>query len=190
MTLVELLVVIAIIALLAAILFPVLAKAREKARQTSCLSNLRQLATAGTLYADDYDGYYTRGQFWPFTSVHTWMNALEPYMKNTQILVCPSAKRGPDLYSYGYNIAFWGAGDLLDGMHGINDRVPVNEANVPLPSETLWIVDFERYWGCGLEYGYEQPELRHNEGANAAFVDAHAKLRKTFEQKLWTINED
>lgn len=190
MTLVELLVVIGIIAVLAAILFPVFARAREKARQTSCLSNLRQLATAGTLYADDYDGYYSRGQFWPFTSTHLWSDAFEPYMKNTQILVCPTARTGPGRYSYGYNISYWGAGDVLDAMHGIGDRVPVHESNVPLPAQTLWIVDFERYWGCGQEFGIEDPAFRHNEGANCAFVDGHAKLLKKPAANLWTINED
>ncbi len=189
-TLIELLVVIAIIAVLAAILFPVFARARERSRQTSCLSNLRQLATAGTLYADDYDGYYSRGQFWPFTSTHTWMDAIAPYTKNAQILVCPSARTEPGKYSYGYNIAYWGAGDLLDGMHGIHDAGPVHESAVPLPAETLWIVDFERYWGCGLEFGLEEPERRHNEGANCAFVDGHAKWHKTLAPRLWTINED
>jgi prepilin-type N-terminal cleavage/methylation domain-containing protein/prepilin-type processing-associated H-X9-DG protein len=189
-TLIELLVVIAIIAVLAGILLPVFAKARERGRQTSCLSNLRQLTTAGTLYADDYDGYYSRGQFAPFTSVHTWVNALEPYVKNSQVFVCPTAQTGPGRYSYGYNIAYWGGGDWLDGMHGINDQYPVHESNVPLPAETLWMVDFERYWGCGLVYGIEEPTYRHHEGANCAFVDGHVKLRKTLEPRLWTINDD
>lgn len=190
-SLVELLVVIGIIALLAAILFPVFARAREKARQTTCLSNLRQLATAATLYSDDYDGYHTRGQFAPFTGVHTWTDAIEPYMKSEQITVCPTARRSAALaFSYGYNISYWGAGDVLDGMHGIQDAMPVHQANVSEPSTTLWIVDFERYWGCGLEFGLEEPTPRHNEGANAAFVDGHAKWSKEFEVPLWTINAD
>ncbi|MBD3173881.1 MAG: DUF1559 domain-containing protein [Armatimonadia bacterium] len=190
-SLVEILVVIAIIAVLAAILFPVFARAREKARQTSCLSNLKQLATAATLYSDDYDGYHTRGQFAPFTGVHTWLDAIEPYLKNEQVAICPTARRTDDLpHSYGYNIAWWGAGDVPDGMHGIQDRYPVHQSNVREPSETLWMVDFERYWGCGLEFGVEEPTWRHNEGANAAFVDGHAKWYKELEDRVWTVNVD
>jgi len=188
-TLVELLVVIAIIAVLAAIIFPVYARAREKGRQTSCLSNLRQLASAGLMYADDYDGYYTRGQYAPWTSVHIWLDAIEPYLKNKQITVCPTAGNAAQ-YSYGYNIAFWGAGDALDGMHGVNDAYPVHESNVQEPAETLWMVDFRTYWGCGLEYGIEEPDKRHNGGADAAFVDGHVKWRRDTPQRLWTINED
>jgi len=187
-TLIELLVVIAIIAILAAILFPVFARAREKARQASCMSNLKQIGTALIMYTDDYDGCYTRGQFWPFTSVHTWVDAVEPYVKNTQVFRCPSQGRDP--YGYGYNIAFWGAGDWLDGMHGINDTWPVHESQVAEPSETIWVVDFGVYWGCGLEYGIEEPKKRHNGGADVLFVDGHVKWLTETPQRLWTINVD
>ena len=106
-TLIELLVVIAIIAILAAILFPVFAKAREKARQASCLSNMKQLALGAKQYAADYDNRYPMGGFAPyancwggcskacgFVSTH-WqsgaMAKLMPYVKNSQIFYCPSA---------------------------------------------------------------------------------------------------
>ena len=119
-TLIELLVVIAIIAILAAILFPVFAQAREKARGASCQSNLKQWATSTMMYTQDYDesyplafgyrsdlgwmyNYFTAvpyntncagGVCGPLTTVGRtsfWVNSLQPYVKNYQIAVCPSA---------------------------------------------------------------------------------------------------
>jgi prepilin-type N-terminal cleavage/methylation domain-containing protein/prepilin-type processing-associated H-X9-DG protein len=113
-TLIELLVVIAIIAILAAILFPVFAQARDKARQTSCLSNMKQWATATIMYVQDYDETYPLAMTWSGTwfsgaqdtpanwrltnagqieevnSFHA--NAIQPYMKNTEMAYCPSAE--------------------------------------------------------------------------------------------------
>lgn len=83
-TLIELLVVIAIIAILAAILFPVFAQAREKARQTACLSNAKQVGTAVMMYVQDYDETYPSGH-WGYYFV-----AVQPYMKNEQTWRCPS----------------------------------------------------------------------------------------------------
>lgn len=95
-TLIELLVVIAIIAILAAILFPVFAKAREKARQTSCLSNCRQLMTGALSYTQDYDERFMPmwSRIYPsnVASRNWWMGLVQPYMKNLQILECPSAQ--------------------------------------------------------------------------------------------------
>jgi prepilin-type N-terminal cleavage/methylation domain-containing protein/prepilin-type processing-associated H-X9-DG protein len=98
-TLIELLVVIAIIAILAAILFPVFARAREKARQASCQSNLKQIALAGAMYASDYDqmpvpmytyGWNITGAAGTFSGRVWWNGLIEPYTKNRQMLVCPS----------------------------------------------------------------------------------------------------
>lgn len=103
-TLIELLVVIAIIAVLAAILFPVFAQAREKGRQASCTSNIRQLGTANLMYAQDYDECYPWvgrwGKAWPLSfggfthRADFYMpEALNPYVKNQDVFYCPSIDR-------------------------------------------------------------------------------------------------
>ncbi len=89
-TLIELLVVIAIIAILAAILFPVFAQAREKARSISCLSNERQIGLAFTMYANDYEGMLPLTTY-PLPS-NSWTDQCQPYIKNRQIYRCPSDK--------------------------------------------------------------------------------------------------
>ena len=91
-TLIELLVVIAIIAILAAILFPVFARTREKARSTACNSNLKQLATAFKMYTTDYDGKMPAMAYLPWGSNHAvrWINAIYPNVNNNQIFECPS----------------------------------------------------------------------------------------------------
>jgi prepilin-type N-terminal cleavage/methylation domain-containing protein len=100
-TLIELLVVIAIIGILAAILFPVFARARESARRTSCVSNVKQLGTGMTMYVQDYDNLYpprfpnpAAGPGFPCkpcrTDNGTWKNFVMPYIKSQQLFVCPS----------------------------------------------------------------------------------------------------
>src|SRR5437588_9800392 len=98
-TLIELLVVIAVIAILAAILFPVFAQAREKARQATCFGNLKQINLAEMMYAQDYDEFVT--QLWFYgtdandPSLHSvyWHVFLQPYIKNYRIFLCPSCDR-------------------------------------------------------------------------------------------------
>jgi prepilin-type N-terminal cleavage/methylation domain-containing protein/prepilin-type processing-associated H-X9-DG protein len=110
-TLIELLVVIAIIAILAAILFPVFAQAREKARQTSCLSNIKQIGLGILMYAQDYDEQFPKadytlpvgtpsplnpaatGTFARRINHYKWQAWTLPYIKNTQIFFCPSRTR-------------------------------------------------------------------------------------------------
>jgi prepilin-type N-terminal cleavage/methylation domain-containing protein/prepilin-type processing-associated H-X9-DG protein len=95
-TLIELLVVIAVIAILAAILFPVFAQAREKARQTSCLSNVKQMATAMMMYTQDNDEVFppvlgiNPTDVWIYEA--SWMKRLEPYSKNLPLFTCPSSQ--------------------------------------------------------------------------------------------------
>ncbi|GIV20916.1 MAG: hypothetical protein KatS3mg023_2667 [Armatimonadota bacterium] len=93
-TLIELLVVIAIIAILAAILFPVFAQAREKARQASCLSNLKQVGTGVMMYVQDYDETFPYNRF-VGNGGATWSNwkyGIFPYVKNLPVYECPNAK--------------------------------------------------------------------------------------------------
>jgi prepilin-type N-terminal cleavage/methylation domain-containing protein/prepilin-type processing-associated H-X9-DG protein len=114
-TLIELLVVIAIIAILAAILFPVFARARSKANAASCLSNMKQMSLAMTMYASDYDNFVLP-YAWDSSStdsnglVRTWATLLVPYVKNSQIFVCPSDtnKRAQNINALG------GSGNTLD----------------------------------------------------------------------------
>ena len=94
-TLIELLVVIAIIALLAAILFPVFASAREKARQTACLSNMRQIGTAILTYTQDYDELIVPSQNGSGATLASWPTIIQPYVKNAGVFVCPSATDSP-----------------------------------------------------------------------------------------------
>ena len=97
-TLIELLVVIAIIAILAAILFPVFAQAREKARQTACLSNLKQLGTGMMMYVQDHDEMYpvNNGSYYPTVTWQrhgAWAQHIQPYVKNAEIFNCASGRK-------------------------------------------------------------------------------------------------
>src|SRR5687767_9383814 len=92
-TLIELLVVIAIIALLAAILFPVFARARENARKTSCTNNLKQLGLGVAMYVQDYDGLYPMSSNIDGTN-RRWPDYIFPYVKSSQLFTCPSVGSG------------------------------------------------------------------------------------------------
>jgi prepilin-type N-terminal cleavage/methylation domain-containing protein/prepilin-type processing-associated H-X9-DG protein len=101
-TLIELLVVIAIIAILAAILFPVFAQARESARKTACLSNMKQLGTAVQMYGADYDGWIVPSNLGPMPGgAVSWPSLVYPYVKNEGVFVCPSGERTPTTRSTG-----------------------------------------------------------------------------------------
>ncbi len=112
-TLIELLVVIAIIAILAAILFPVFARARENARKSSCQNNLKQLALGFKQYINDFDERYplvasTVGTGGSGTPPYGWADSLQPYIKNTQVYQCPSdAAEGADLSTDAGYTDYW-----------------------------------------------------------------------------------
>ncbi len=135
-TLIELLVVIAIIAILAAILFPVFAQAREKARQTACLSNVKQMALAVAMYGQDYQSfpmyaYASGGQ------QLRWWNQIEPYTKSRELFLCPTV---PQL-RYGRNMAYGYNYQYLGNSRGDCWNVPVTESQIESPAEMLAIAD-------------------------------------------------
>lgn len=205
-TLIELLVVIAIIAILAAILFPVFAKAREKARQSSCLSNVKQLALSALQYAQDYDEMLPKEQPqrtpWltnpPYNLGMQWCDVLQPYLKSTQLLRCPSV--GTNGFTpttslvvcgmptcqigYGWNIGTDRAAGYIDGCGGFyNDgQPPVSLAAFVDSAQTFLLGDYGPISPLALEgrtiAGLAIPSSyssAHNEGGNYAFIDGHAK---------------
>ena len=120
-TLIELLVVIAIIAILAAILFPVFARARENARRSSCQSNLKQVALGIIQYTQDYDERFPRITNGVTVAPFGWADSIQPYVKSTQILKCPSftGTMGDDPNAVGYS-TYWMNKSLNDGSNGSN----------------------------------------------------------------------
>lgn len=161
-TLIELLVVIAIIAILAAILFPVFAQAREKARQTSCASNLRQIGTALLMYVQDYDETYPNRRFEPFDTAsnnaryddNSWRSVIQPYIKNTQVLSCPS-NPDKDTPSWDPEFAVSYAANFTDpgnvpadgkgrGLFGQQRSPGVSLAEIEKPSELIAVTEIEK----------------------------------------------
>jgi len=201
-TLIELLVVIAIIAILAAILFPVFAKAREKARQSSCLSNVRQLSTAIMMYIQDYDEVFPAAYDYASTptSARFWFAQAEPYMKNGQIFDCPSAsveanpKTAPE---YGVNSAVC----LLPSAAPYTARRAL--ADVKQVARTILVGDARTYYfdyahlvtpyihcyvpstaagrsEASYDFRGDATRIadwkdRHNQGLNLGYCDGHAK---------------
>ena len=160
-TLIELLVVIAIIAVLAAILFPVFARARENARRTSCQSNLKQIGLGLLQYTQDYDetltlSFYGSSGDSNNANIYKWMDAIFPYVKSEQLFTCPSdsAVNRDYLYhrkipsgqtsinygSYGLNGAYGAGGDNQTPPRS-SGLYLVTLASVAVPATTVWVTD-------------------------------------------------
>jgi prepilin-type N-terminal cleavage/methylation domain-containing protein/prepilin-type processing-associated H-X9-DG protein len=192
-TLIELLVVIAIIAILAAILFPVFAKAREKARQSSCLSNVKQIGLAVMQYNQDYDETYTRTWYNPsggaYPGDYQWNHAIAPYIKNTQVFQCPSATTLA--MGYGFNVCYYGG----SGVAGVTCNPPYGRAMAAVqdPAGTAIIIDHNGAFEYGWQYiSSQQPYTyfvdRHNDGLNVTYCDGHGKWQKRTEMVKTNAN--
>jgi prepilin-type N-terminal cleavage/methylation domain-containing protein/prepilin-type processing-associated H-X9-DG protein len=195
-TLIELLVVIAIIAILAAILFPVFAQAREKARQTSCASNLKNLGTAILLYTQDFDESFPLAAYvTPSFDVLTWHDLTDPYARNTNIWHCPSSSvqkadgNGKITTHFGYN-ALYLTTVGIDIAGTYLDHKGVSLASVDHPTDTLMLVDARRSFAsswCGDDgkfllppsqpdtHCWGRPNPLHSEGSNVLWLDGHMK---------------
>jgi len=206
-TLIELLVVIAIIAILAAILFPVFAQAREKARQTPCLSNQKQIGTALMMYAQDNDEYLPvrYGAIDPVDGHQiSWKDMLVPYIKNMGVYKCPSNPTAQKMDFAGAETAdkaifpggysMWLPDAWLSGQIGHGAGYPQALAGVEQPASSLIILETSwRFPDTGPYLGYSEPAPSNdpaitpgpsswNSGhskkkGNIIYMDGHAKYR-------------
>ncbi len=203
-TLIELLVVIAIIAILAAILFPVFARARENARRASCQSNLKQIGLGLLQYTQDYDELHVRATMGVGGGAsQTWANSTQPYIKSTQIFQCPSdtahdvntwwmGSLPPDQQfhiSYLYNSAVARSSDAaiqnpsgtvmaVDGATNPSASAnPVDWLSSPKPTAFLIrpFVGDDTTATDGRGEDFAAPAARHLETANVLYADGHVK---------------
>jgi prepilin-type N-terminal cleavage/methylation domain-containing protein/prepilin-type processing-associated H-X9-DG protein len=202
-TLIELLVVIAIIALLAAILFPVFARARENARRTSCQSNLKQIALGFKQYTQDYDEKYPTAVFASGGAAYGWTGNIQPYIKSRQLYQCPSEPTAPTPHTTDFGqpgtTDYWYNFTLGPTTGGVNEAAALNVSLTILAGDGggskrgRYATD-----GCsvsddsyadwtkpcnagtpGLAIIPDNSAQRHLEGLNLAFMDGHVKWYKS-----------
>lgn len=193
-TLIELLVVIAIIAILAAILFPAFARARENARRASCMSNMKQLGLAIMQYTQDYDEKYPRyatNDWDPGTDQFGWTVLMQPYLKSTQILQCPSensalsdVEKTRGYSDYWINLYIYGGtGPSVSAVPSLSQ---FSSSALTITNFDMWQVNSNVRLGwpdfrdrcinktTGQD-AYYNAARRHLEGANYLFADGHVK---------------
>lgn len=193
-TLIELLVVIAIIAILAAILFPVFAQAREAARKTSCMNNNKQIALGTMQYVQDYDETFPKG--WQgYPAAIYWFTVIEPYIKSNGtttvqgVYKCPSWTTSTGASrAYGWNIGCNDTSPLYANGFGYYplDGVPYRTLSaINYPADTIFCGDISQYPSGGNQLyivwvatDYRYTPVRHQGGANYCFADGHAKWLK------------
>ncbi|MGV3721772.1 MAG: DUF1559 domain-containing protein [Actinomycetota bacterium] len=195
-TLIELLVVIAIIAILAAILFPVFARAREAARSTTCKSNLKQIGLAVNMYKQDYDEslpFLVNGSSWTWNNTD-WVNTSYwgvfylPYTKNQQIWACPSSKEpAVKTVSYGLSGYLDGGSFGAPWYPGVSDAA-VEDASGTILAHDSWETRLENNGDMlcvstgytenlkqGNDTRYKTEAWRHSDTCNVLYYDGHVK---------------
>jgi len=191
-TLIELLVIIAIIAILAAILFPVFAKVREKARQTSCASNMKQLGLAMVQYVQDSDEAYPRA--WGDTSCQpTWRQMIFPYVKSADVYKCPSnpsnnndawnpnaangcANPATPIIKQSYSANSNGVNSLGQNAPFANGNAPISLAAIPSPAQVIQLAEsLSEYPDASINNTNVRLFAGHTQQANLQFCDGHVK---------------